>query len=716
MMFAEHAVVTGGVSRFFGRTRWREGPALTPRTEQMATSAANNIADGARAVRLTVLVFLLIDVVTTQIGHVAGLQGLGPTGVVPAVQTLLTVAAAATTMWHRVRSAVILTAIVLVLAFALRPAGEEIWLQVIIGAAVAIRGNRWQLGLLVTGQLGYAVALGFQLERLHPSWGWDAFWVTVVAALFALGVGLGARWLLRARDLRRLAVQQLEREQADIRAVERTRLADELQLIVTEGLATIEDELDDTARRANDIDCLRSGLARIDVRCRSLLAELRSLLDALRLSPAAEAGHRADALSAAPRRWVDLMTARHVRMAGSAVFALLAVRAAPGLIGNTEHATVLVQVIGLLAWAIALWSPVVGASVAAVALMVFVLLGGGSYWDALGTTLLCGIGGLRLGPRRFWFVIPALAGYTGLLAIAEEQGHLLHHTMLVGYLGFAGIAAGLTVRHFVTAREESVRRVLALSVERERMEAEERSAVARELHDVVAHALSVTTMQVMATSMSDDPGLLADTLTNVRRSTETAQQELSTLLHAMRGPATDQARPGPLVTPLATAAALARQLDRNGYRAVLDIDPAADALDSTTQRTVSRIMQEAATNILRYAPAGSACSFTLVIGRTESVVGPDQVGGGESGSVTGVRLVIVSALAVSKVRSDLSLGWGLRGIRERVELTSGTFAAGPDHGRWVLAITLPAPSVAGGRLRSPAAAGAGAGAAKLPGA
>ncbi len=60
----------------------------------------------------------------------------------------------------------------------------------------------------------------------------------------SLAVGLVARRLLRARDRRRSRVRELERERTEIRAVERARLADELQLLVTQGLVSITDELD----------------------------------------------------------------------------------------------------------------------------------------------------------------------------------------------------------------------------------------------------------------------------------------------------------------------------------------------------------------------------------------------------------------------------------------------------------------------------------------
>lgn len=143
------------------------------------------------------------------------------------------------------------------------------------------------------------------------------------------------------------------------------------------------------------------------------------------------------------------------------------------------------------------------------------------------------------------------------------------------------------------------------------------------------------------------------------------------LSSTMRRPTAGEFRPTLLVTPSARAAELARQLSENGFRAVLEIDPAADALDPTAQRTLCRIMQEGATNIIRYAPPNSSCRYRLLVGER------------------GVQLSISSLLGGGQPKSDLSLGWGLRGVRERVSLTRGTFTAGPSHGQWVLTVDLP---------------------------
>lgn len=633
------------------------------------SSAEQRVADALRAVPLTVLIFLLIDVVFTLIGQAYGASGLGPSGPLPTAQMFLVAAAAAAVMWQRPRAAILLTVVVVVLVVVAGPTGQEDWLLLITGVVAAARAGRRQVGLVALGQAGYALCFGLQAEHRHPGSGWPAGLTTAGIAAAGLAAGFVGRWFLVARDRRHLRVSQLAREQTEIRAVERRRLAGDLEAVVAQGLTTIEGELDVRARRPSDLASLRQGLQRIDRQCRSLLTELRALLEVLRGDAVPETG--ADAAGSGPHRSVDLFTARHVTMAISAVFVLLAVRVAVTDLGSGRAAELAVPVLALLACAVAVRRPVAGAVGAAVALVVAVVLDPGNHWDALPVALLCLIGTLRFGHRRVWLLVVAVAGYGGVLAWTGVED-LVGRTVGAGYAGFAAVAVGLAARYFVEARKGALRQLEDLTSDRERVETEERNAVARELHDVVAYQLSVTTMLVMATSMSDDPAALADTVAKVRRSTGAARQELSLLVDAMRSPGTGQQGPTPLIAPRVITQTLARRLTENGFHPVLDIDPDADDLDPTTQRTLGRIMQEATTNILRYTPAGSDCRYELL-------VGPE-----------GVRLRIDSPLAGDERRSDLSLGWGLRGIRERVELTHGDFTAGPDRGRWVLTVALPA--------------------------
>jgi signal transduction histidine kinase len=627
------------------------------------------IADGGRLVPLLVTVFIVLDSVSSMVAKAYSMTG-GPSGVVAATQVLLVVPAAVAVMCSRLRAAALLVGAVVALAFAVGPTGQEAYLMVIIGVTAALRADWQQLVLVVLGQLTFTVCFGFLMESLHPGWGWDGALTYFVISAASLTVGLVTRRLLRTRDLRRLRVRRLEQENAQIRAIERERLAEDLETMVTRGLATLEEDLDAAARGPSDLDGLRAGLSRVDGHSRSLLTELRTLLAVLRGDPSARSLPSPSSAGRAGR-WTPGPTTQQVRIAVAAVCGLLAVRAVAGSGGVLARDEV-VELFVLLACAAAVYRPVVGATCAAVTLAVAAALGATTYWVGLATSLVCLVAALRFHRRWFWLAVLVVAGFVGVLAGIDSTDRV-GRVLLVWYGGFFAVLAGLVARHLLIARAESTLRLGDLTSERGRVASEERSAVARELHDVVAHQLSVTTMLVMATSLSEDREVLAATLEKVRRSTQAARHELAGLLAAMRGPGrTGQVTSAPVVTPRAEALALVSALADHGHRAVLDVDPAADGLDVTTQRTLTRVMQEAATNILRYAPPGSVCHYTLVIDET------------------GVRLRVVSPRPVGgEHRSDLSLGWGLRGIRERVELTGGTFSAGPDRDDWVLDVHLP---------------------------
>lgn len=531
---------------------WRPGN----RVGKPVPAAGSGLADAFRAVPLTALVVLIFDIVTTIIWQALGVPDLGDTGLIITLHRGLLIAAAAATMWHRPRAAVLTSAVVVLLVFTVGPTGEELWLLIIVGVTAAIRANRWQLALVLLPLAGYVVGFGFLVEQTYPGEGSAARTALLAITGAALVVGLVARWLLRARDRRRSRVRQLEREQAEIRAVERARLADDLQLVVTQGLAGITDELDRASSRPSDLAGLRSGLDQIGRRSGELLEQLRVLLEVLRRCPDAEpVGHPAPPTVPGPRRVVELLTARHVRIAATAVLALLAGRAAVGDLG-TPAAEVWIQVGGLLAYALAVWRPEVGVSCAVLVVAASIGLGPTSSWDLLSTTLVCLVAAVRWRPRTFWIAMLGVAGYAGFLADTEADP--VDHVLLLCLLAFAPVAGGLAARHLVTARRQSLRALAELTDERGRIEVDERGSVARELHDVVAHSLSVIAMLVLATSLSSDRRRLVDTLDQVRRSVDTARQELSTLVHGLRGPDSDGSPVAPLVSPRAPPGAGSR--------------------------------------------------------------------------------------------------------------------------------------------------------------
>ena len=631
------------------------------------TTVGSRLSTGLHALRLVVVFAVVIDLASTVVAQAYGATYLGPSGPLAILEMLFVVAGTVAVLWQRNRLALAISLVCAVLSCTVVATGADLWLVVTVGVMAAATARPRPLALVVGGLVAYAIAFGLGTELRHVGWGLAAGATVLGFAAGGVGAGLVARAFLRAQEVRTTRVAEYRRQNRRIRAVERARLADELQTVVTDGIANVQHQLDSTPGSAPGAE-LSQMLTRVDQRSRALLTELRALLDVLRREPGAEAG-RAEARSPNPRHRIELLTARHVRIAAAVILLLLAGRGVIEHAGGSTDPDLVIRTAGLLACAAAVWRPLVGAAIAFAALGLAVVLHPDQPWDAVAVTLLALIGTVRVGLRRLYLVLLPLVGY-GLILAADGRADL-GTLVRLGYLVVIAVVIGLAGRHFFEARTTTDRQLGALADERDHIETDERAAVARELHDVVAHQLSLSTLHIMATSLSQDPDTLAATAAKVRRSTAAAREDLVTLLHAMRGPESDPGRPAPLVAPTRCAASLTGRLAENGFGLVVDIDPAVDRLDAATQRTLNRIMQEGATNILRYAPARATCRCTISI---------------EPGAAA---MTISSPLGGAERPSDLSLGWGLRGIRERVDLTHGTFRAGPRRGWWVVAVTLP---------------------------
>ncbi|MFV0460283.1 MAG: sensor histidine kinase, partial [Actinomycetales bacterium] len=138
-----------------------------------------------------------------------------------------------------------------------------------------------------------------------------------------------------------------------------------------------------------------------------------------------------------------------------------------------------------------------------------------------------------------------------------------------------------------------------------------------------------------------------------------------------------------VVPPTITMECLANDLLAHGFTVRHRIDPAADALDPMTTRTITRILQEATTNILRHSTPGTTCTYTLTLD-------PDTV-----------TISIHSHMSRVRDRGALSLGYGLRGLKERIDLTGGTFHAGPHSRHWIVQACIPyqpTPTPDGGQM------------------
>jgi signal transduction histidine kinase len=200
---------------------------------------------------------------------------------------------------------------------------------------------------------------------------------------------------------------------------------------------------------------------------------------------------------------------------------------------------------------------------------------------------------------------------------------------------------------------------------------EERLRIARDVHDVVAHAMVTINVQagVGAHLIDRDPAQAHDTLRTIKQVSGEALTDLRSMLGILRTGEDAELRP---VLRLADLAELRESLGAAGVELAVEIDPDVATLPASVDATAYRIAQEALTNTLRHAgPTRARLRVSREDGRVLVEVVDD---GGES----------------SAALEGTGSGNGLRGMRERALAAGGTLEAGPRPGAgWRVSATLP---------------------------
>jgi signal transduction histidine kinase len=193
--------------------------------------------------------------------------------------------------------------------------------------------------------------------------------------------------------------------------------------------------------------------------------------------------------------------------------------------------------------------------------------------------------------------------------------------------------------------------------------ARERARIARELHDVVAHSLSVMVLQADGGryAAAQDPDAAAGALARISDTGREALAQMRRLLGVLRvGDEQDPGRGGFAPQPgVAELDALVQRVAESGLPAELHVQGRPRALPGGVDVTVYRVVQEALTNVLKHA--GPAGHVEVVLRYLEDAV---EVAVRDDGQ------------AVPAGYGDGG-GQGLLGMRERAELHGGTLTAGP---------------------------------------
>jgi signal transduction histidine kinase len=270
-----------------------------------------------------------------------------------------------------------------------------------------------------------------------------------------------------------------------------------------------------------------------------------------------------------------------------------------------------------------------------------------------------------------WGGIAALVA----LAVTWATGAIIAHdsTAPAVLLTVAGWGAGRALREREEVARRLAERVRELEEEREAHAAlsvrYERAQIASELHDIVAHAISVMVVQASAGQRlaARDPELTAETFEAIAGAARQAEEDMGRLV-ALLG----DERPAGAAPDLALLEELVARAGGSGLDVTLRLEGDRENLAPELTQTAYRVVQEGLTNALRYA-SGAAVAV-LVRGESEALV--VEVRNGPASRDT--------ALAGS------GTGNGLKGLRERLAPIGGTLDVGPTAaGGWRLSARIP---------------------------
>jgi signal transduction histidine kinase len=313
--------------------------------------------------------------------------------------------------------------------------------------------------------------------------------------------------------------------------------------------------------------------------------------------------------------------------------------------------------------------PIYALGVATVSLSIATVIGQSFAPDPLIAIPMYQVAAVR--ERRESIPALAIAGFALLISAAvgsathPNEGSASFSVLLAIAAWFVGDAVRVRRAYTAGLAEQEEQRARETAERAQRGVAEERLRIARELHDVVAHSLSVIAVQsgVGSHVIDEHPEQAKQALAAVETTSRSALDELRRLLGVLRREDADGAELSP--TPsIADLRVLADQIRQTGIPVDLRIDEAGlQRLPSLVELSVYRIVQEALTNVVKHAP-GAATRVEIRRDRDEVIV-----------EVTDDGPSTVAPYLATPVEHH-----GIMGMRERAALFNGSLEAGPRPG------------------------------------
>ena len=349
------------------------------------------------------------------------------------------------------------------------------------------------------------------------------------------------------------------------------------------------------------------------------------------------------------------------------------------VVGATDEpaSTTVVQAAITLSFLVFLWHPPAGALVLQVGALISVALGAGE-----ASLVAVAVGsGLVLATCSLGLSIAYALGFFALMAFAEssvpgpvEFGTIAALLIVWGVFALLGwLLRGLIRRTTQLASDLAEReRMLETAVQAER------ERIADELHDFIAHELTIIAMHARVLEQTSDPAVHDQSRKAIDGSARQALADIRRVLEltqATRG-ADDEPAASPVETDhrrlLPTLTDVERELRAAGARVELvGAYEAAPRLSRSMDLAMAQFLREATTNVVKHAASGGPVRIEFTAGASDVLMRVRN-------EVEGEGVVTVPPG-----------GYGIARMHERASVLGGAFSAGPDGSGWLVEVRLP---------------------------
>jgi signal transduction histidine kinase len=276
---------------------------------------------------------------------------------------------------------------------------------------------------------------------------------------------------------------------------------------------------------------------------------------------------------------------------------------------------------------------------------------------------LAGEMGARLRPIASLVV----AGTPSLVMIGFDVANLFEGSFIwvVGIL--FGWCAGLAMRQqmLLTTRMKAEQETLA-----EKSASEERQRIAREIHDVIAHSMSVTMLHITAARMALERDRSADALDALREAEQQGRNSLNEIRRTVGLLGPDEAATAPPMPTASDLPKLVADFRNAGLDVTMSTNGDLERVPAASGVNLYRIVQESLTNVAKHAPGAKATVDLQIDGRD-------------------IRLRVHNNNGNGSRAERSASGLGLKGMAGRAAIMGGSLDAGPSTDGWTVTLTAP---------------------------